>query len=50
MDLPGRGARGRPRRRFVDAVKEDMKVARVSEDDILDRPKWMKAASCKNCR
>ena len=40
MELLDRRARGRSRRRFVDAVKEDMKVARVSEEDILNRSKW----------
>ena len=29
MELPGRRPRGRPKRRFIDAVKEDMQV--VSE-------------------
>ena len=45
IKLPGWRARGRPRRRFDDAVKEDMKKARVSEEDILDTSKWRKATS-----
>ena len=29
MELPGRRQRGRPKRRYIDAVKEDMQI--VSE-------------------
>ena len=48
MELPGWRARGRPRRKFMDAVKEDMKVARVRGEDKLVRSKWRKATSCEN--
>ena len=34
MELPGRRPRGRPKRRFMDAVKEDMKPAGVREKRI----------------
>ena len=31
LELPGRRPRGRPKRRFMDVVKEDMKVVGVRE-------------------
>ena len=51
MDLPGRRRRGRPKRRFMDAVKEDMKMMGGVEEEVQDRarrrrvirygdPKW----------
>ena len=36
MELPGRRRRGRPKRRLMDAVKEDMQV--VENSDSLWRP------------
>ena len=38
--------RGRPRRKFMDAAREDMKVAQVEENDASDRVKWKKATCC----
>ena len=46
MALPGRRKRGRPRRRFMDAVREDMSVAGVGEVDAQDRAKWKKLIRC----
>ena len=37
MELPGKRRRGRPKRRFLDVVKEDMKEVGVKEMDIKDR-------------
>ena len=37
MELPGRRPRGRPKRRFMDAVKEDMKVVGVRVEDTENR-------------
>ena len=39
MELPGNGKRGRPKRRFMDAVREDMAVVEVTEEDADDRIK-----------
>lgn len=39
FELPGRNSRGRPKRRFTDVVKEDMKVVGVREED-GDRVRW----------
>ena len=47
FDLPGRRrSRGRPKRRFRDVVKEDMKVAGVREEDAGDRVRWMQLIGC----
>ena len=54
MELPGKGKRGRPKRRFMDVVKEDMAEVEVTEEDTVDRnnrgrkircgdPRWEKA-------
>ena len=40
MELPGRRKRGRPKRRFMDAVKEDMRVAGATDDIVWDRLEW----------
>ena len=42
MELPGkrkRGSPGRPKSRFMDAVREDMLVVEVMEEDTEDRTK-----------
>lgn len=39
MELPGRWKRGRPQRRLMDVVKEDMKRAGMTEVDAEDRLK-----------
>ena len=41
MKLPGKRKRVRPKRRFMDVVKEDMAEVEVTEEDTEDR---------KNCR
>ena len=40
MELPGRRPRGRPTRRFLDVVKEDVKLLGVREEDADDRVRW----------
>ena len=37
MELPGKKKRGRPKRRFMDVVKEDMAEVEVTEKDTVDR-------------
>ncbi|KAI5624851.1 hypothetical protein C0J50_15657, partial [Silurus asotus] len=37
MEPPGRRKRGRPRRRLMDVVREDMQVVRVKGADVEDR-------------
>uniref|UniRef100_A0A087XJI6 Uncharacterized protein n=1 Tax=Poecilia formosa TaxID=48698 RepID=A0A087XJI6_POEFO len=46
MDLPGKRPRGRPKRRFMDGVKEDMKVVGVREEDAEDRFTWKRMTRC----
>ena len=40
MELPGERKRGRPKRRFMDVVKEDMAEVEVTEEDTEDRNNW----------
>ena len=46
MELPGKRRRGRPKRRFLDVVKEDMKEVGVKEMDIEDRKMWRMMIHC----
>lgn len=46
MEQPGRRKRGRPKRRFMDAVKEDMQAVGVTDEDAEDRAKWRRAIRC----
>ena len=48
MELPGKRRRGRPKRRFLDVVKEDMKEVGVKETDIEDRRMWRMMIRCGN--
>ena len=40
MELPGKRKQGRPKRRFMDVVKEDMAEVEVTEQDTEDRNNW----------
>ena len=46
MELPGKRKRGRPKRRFMDVVKEDMAEVEVTEEDTVDRRNWKKKIRC----
>ena len=46
MELPGKRKKGRPKRRYMDALKEDMKAAGVQEMDTQDRMKWRHSIRC----
>ena len=37
MELPGKMKRGRPKRRFMDVLKEDMAEVEVTEENSEDR-------------
>ena len=41
MELPGKSKLGRPKRRFMDVVKEDMAEVEATEEDTEDRNNWM---------
>ncbi|KAF7645083.1 hypothetical protein LDENG_00132800 [Lucifuga dentata] len=38
--------RGRPKRRFMDVVKEDMKLVGVREEEAEDRVRWRQMIRC----
>ncbi|KAF7647373.1 hypothetical protein LDENG_00173260 [Lucifuga dentata] len=38
--------RGRPKRRFMDVVKEDMKLVGVREEEAEDRVRWRQMIGC----
>ena len=44
--LPGKRKRGRPKRRFLDVVKEDMGEFGAKETDVEDRTVWRKMIRC----
>ena len=46
MELPGKRRRGRPKRRFVDVVKEDMEEVGAKETDVEDRKIWRMMIRC----
>ena len=46
MELPVKRKRGRPKRRFLDVVKEDMKEVGAKEIDIEDRKMWRMMIRC----
>ena len=46
MELPGKKKWGRPKRRFMDVVKEDMAEVEVTEEDTEDRNIWRWKIRC----
>ena len=46
MELPGKRRRGRPKRRFLDAVKEDMREVGAKETDVEERKMWRMMIRC----
>ena len=46
MELPGRRRRGRPKKRFLDVVNEDMGEVGVKETDVEDRKMWRMMIRC----
>ena len=46
MKLPGKRKRGRPKRRFLDVVKEDMGEVGTKETDVADRNVWRMMIRC----
>ena len=45
-NVPGRRKRGRPKRRYMDAVNEDLKAKGLRVADALDRAKWRRLIPC----
>ena len=46
MELAGKRKRGRPKRRFLDVVKEDMGEVGAKETDVEDRKVWRMIIRC----
>ena len=46
MELPGKRKRGRPKRRFMDVVKDDMAEVEGAEEDTEDRNNWRWKIRC----
>ena len=46
MELLGKRRRGRPKRRFLDVVKEDMGEVGAKETDVEDRKVWRMIIRC----
>lgn len=46
MNVDGRKSRGRPRKRWMDCVKEDMRRKDVNDEMALDRDVWKKKTCC----
>ena len=40
MNIPGRRKRGRPRRRWMDCIKDDLREKRLTGDEVWDRNRW----------
>ena len=48
MELPGKSEWRRPKRRFMDVLKEDMAEVEVTEEDTEDRNNWRWKIRCGN--
>ena len=46
MELPEKRKRGRPKRGFLDVVKEDMREVGAKETDVENRKVWRKMICC----
>ena len=46
MELPGKRRRGRPKSKFVDVVKEDMREVGAKKTDVEDRRMWRNIIRC----
>ncbi|KAK3548575.1 hypothetical protein QTP70_014501, partial [Hemibagrus guttatus] len=46
MKLPGRRQRGRPKRRYMDGINEDMKLVGARVEDAEDRDRWREMIRC----
>ena len=46
VELPGKRKRGRPIKRFMDVVKDDMAEVEVTEEDADDRSNWRLKIRC----
>ena len=40
MEVPGKRMRGRPKRRWLDSIRNDLSERGLSGEDAQDRPRW----------
>ena len=40
MEVTGKRRRGRPKRRWLDSIRNDLSERGLSEEDAQDRPRW----------
>ena len=40
MEVPGNRRRGRPKRRWLDSIRNDLSERKLSGEDAHDRPRW----------
>ena len=40
MEVPGKGRRGRPRRRWLDSIRNDLSESELSGEEAQDQAKW----------
>ena len=45
VKVQGRRKRGRPKRRWLDRVRDDIKEKGLSEEDVYDRATWRRMSS-----
>ena len=48
MVPPGKRRRGRPQRRYMDNIREDMRKLGAKETDTQDRGRWRSLTRCGN--
>ena len=46
MTIPGKRKKGRPKRRWMDLVREDMEIVGAREGDEVDRVLWRRLSRC----
>lgn len=50
MEMPGRRKKGRPKKRLMDAVKEDMERVGVTEDNSVESIRWRQMTPRKSSK
>ena len=46
MEIPGKRRRGRPKRRWIDTVKEDLRELELDEEEWKNREEWRRKIRC----